>query len=80
MTANWIRYRHRERPEIEYDVACYPIPGGGPISSEFKGERCFHIRTVRNISFAEEVHQPAYTMMPANKFIDTYEKVREVAA
>lgn len=70
----WVRYSHRERPEIEYDVAC-SIPDGGPISVEFKGERCFRVRTIRNVSIAEEVHEPAYTLMPADKFFDTYKRV-----
>ena len=71
----WVRYRHRTRPEIEFDVACYP--GGGPISEEFNGESCFLVRTICNHAFAEEVHQPAYTKMPADVFLDVYQRVQD---
>ena len=50
-------------------------PGGGPISEEFKGETCYRIRTIRNLANPEEVHQPAYTFMPADQFLELYEPV-----
>lgn len=70
----WVRYRHKTNRAIEYDVACHwlIVPSAG-ISQMFKGEWCFRIRTVRNLAHFEEVHQPAYTMMPADKFFEIYE-------
>ena len=72
--ATWIRYRHRERLEIEYEVesdpdTCEPLP------FVFRGEVCHRIRTIRNLSYPEEVHQPAFTMMPAEGLLDVYERV-----
>lgn len=71
--SSWVRYRHKSNRAIEYDVACYSITQGGPISTEFHGEQCFRIRTVRNISLPEEIHIPAFTEMPAEKFLEIYE-------
>lgn len=74
----WVRYRHRKIQNIEYDVQ----EGNATISGEFganvyvfKDEACVRIRTIRNLSFAEEVHEPAYTFMPATLFFYVYEQV-----
>jgi len=70
----YVRYTHRERPDIEYDVeSSYPY--GGPVPYVFNGESCYQVRTIRNVSFAEEVHQSERTMMPSRHFFDFYEPV-----
>lgn len=71
--ARWTRFRHRGNPNIEYDVETHPI--AVRLGYRFRGELCYLIRTVRNISLQEEFHQPAYTMMPAEGFSDVYERV-----
>lgn len=72
---NWQRYRHKANSGIEYDVETHS--GGALFESVFKGELCHRIRTIRNLSYPEEVHQPAYTMMPADNWHATYERVEE---
>lgn len=66
----WARYRHRKRLDIEYDVR-----ESNALSGEFwaklhalENEACVRVRTIRNHSFVEEVHQPAFTLMPAEFF------------
>jgi hypothetical protein len=74
----WARYRRREHPEIEYSVREGNATQSGEFGAKiyaFKDEPCVRIRTIRNLAFKEEVHQPAYTMMPADKFFDVYERV-----
>lgn len=71
--ARWQRYRHKANNRIEYDVEVHR--SGKLFGHVFKGELCFRIRTIRNIANPEEVHQPAYTMMPADKFFDVYQRV-----
>lgn len=71
----WARYRHRHRPDIEYEVQEDNARQDGVFRANvyyLKDEPCVRIRTIRNLSFAEEVHQPAYTLMPAEKFFDIY--------
>ncbi len=70
----WTRYRHRERPEIEYEVELRE-GWGRPLAAPFNGEPCYRIRTIKNHGHHEEIHQPAFTYMPADKFIELYERV-----
>jgi glycerophosphoryl diester phosphodiesterase len=73
--ATWARYRHRERPDIEFDVEV-SARGNLVVRHEpISGEPCYHrIRTIRNLSHHEEAHQPAYTYMPTDRFLNVYER------
>lgn len=73
----WARYRHRYRLNIQYDVQLANADEG--VESwlkeyDVKGEACVRIRTIRNHAFSEEVHEPAYTFMPAKFFFDVYQR------
>lgn len=72
MSEGWVRYKHKLNRAIEYDVEIFSFDV--PNMHIFEHEPCYRIRTVRNISFPEEVHQPAYTMMPADRFHEVYEE------
>jgi hypothetical protein len=73
----FVRYQHRKRPDIEYDVLEDSAKNGLPFTryDPKTGELCHLVRTVRNASFFEEVHQPAYTLMPAARFLELYARV-----
>ncbi|QIN79642.1 hypothetical protein GBA65_15155 [Rubrobacter marinus] len=76
----WRRYRHRDRPEIEYDVEIFASNGSLVVhTAPTKGEPCFRVRTIRNLSFREEAHRPAYTYMPTEGFLEVYERAEDVA-
>lgn len=70
--ATWTRYRHRQRSDIEYDVEV--SADGTPLTHLIKSESYHLIRTIHNLSHHEEAHQPAYTYMPTERFLDVYEK------
>lgn len=73
--ATWVRYRHRERHDIEFDVE---VSGGDGLPfirpEPISGEPCYRVRTIRNLSHPEESHQAAYTYMPQEKFLSVYVK------
>jgi hypothetical protein len=59
-----------------YEPKLYP----GPPDPDKPGLYVYdhlRIRTVRNISLKENVHQPAFTFMPAEGFLSVYEMVGE---
>ena len=77
MGQTWVRYRHRKRPDIEFDVeASETADEWGLVTrpEPISGEPCFLIRTVRNHSHHEEIHQAAFTHMPAQEFNEVYER------
>ncbi len=72
----WARYRHREKPEIEYEVEARAASGEPIVQFEPTGsEPCHRIRTIKNHGHYEEAHQPAFTYMPADKFTELYGRV-----
>lgn len=73
----WLRYRHRKIPAIEYEVLEDSSTPNGEFAAKvyaFKDDLCLRIRSIRNLAFAEEVHEPAFTMMPAGLFFDVYQR------
>ena len=71
----WARYRHREKPEIEYDVEIFASNRSLIVHTKPMTEPCFRIRTIKNHFKEEEIHQPAYTYMPTEEFTEIYERV-----
>lgn len=73
METSWIKYRNTGDKGIEYLVECDDT--GDPLTYSFHGERCVRMQTIRNYSLKEQVHQPAFTMMPVEHFPDLYARV-----